>query len=152
MILAQLIAGQAPRFSPSRRPFAYGSLLCQQDQLRARIIRIRVPSAFSVRIESKGIPELAFITSAIAHKGGSDAIAAKGGNESRCLPMTVRDLGIKPLAAPAASMHGRQVGLRPGLVNEHETLRIEELLPFPPARPLGRDVRPILLGGIEDFF
>lgn len=92
------------------------------------------------------------INRAIEHKGGSDAIVAKGGNESRRLPMTVRYFGIKPLTAPAASMRGRHVGLRPGLINEHEVLGIELLLALSPAVPFGRDVRPILLGGADGFF
>lgn len=92
------------------------------------------------------------IDRAVEDERSRDAIMAKPGHESRRLPMAVRHFGIKPLAAPASSMRGRHVGLRPGLVNEHETLSIEELLAFPPARPLGRDVRPILLGGIDDFF
>jgi hypothetical protein len=56
------------------------------------------------------------------------------------------------LAAPAPAMRGRHVGLCPCLVDEHETLGIELLLVFLPARPLGRYVRPVLLGGVHDFF
>jgi hypothetical protein len=49
-------------------------------------------------------------------------------------------------------MRGRNVGLRPCLVDEHEMLGIELLLVFLPAHPLGRYVRPVLLGGAHDFF
>jgi hypothetical protein len=40
-------------------------------------------------------------------------------------------------------MRGRHVGLRPGLVDEHETLGVELLLVLPKALPLG---------GVDDFF
>jgi hypothetical protein len=76
----------------------------------------------------------------------------KRGDERRRLPMAVRRLGVKPLAAPAASMCGRHGGLRPGLIDEHEALGIELLLALPEALPLGRYVRPVLLGGGDDFF
>ena len=89
------------------------------------------------------------IDRAVEDEGGGDAIMAKRGHESRRLPMPMRHFGIKPLAAPAPAMRGRHVGLCPCLVDEHETLGIELLLVFLPARPLGRYVRPVLLG---DFF
>jgi hypothetical protein len=60
------------------------------------------------------IGEKAFaIDRAIEHERGRDAIMTKRGDERRRLPMAVRRLGVKPLAAPAASMCGRHVGLRP---------------------------------------
>jgi len=36
----------------------------------------------------------------------------------------------------------------PGFVDEHDEL----LLTLLPAHPLGRDVRPVLLGGVDGFF
>jgi hypothetical protein len=40
----------------------------------------------------------------------------------------------------------------PCLIDEHEALGIELLLAVPEALPLGRYVRPVLLGGAHDFF
>jgi hypothetical protein len=68
----------------------------------------------------------------------------KRGDEHRRLPMAVRRLGVEPLAAPAASMGGRHVGLRPGLIDEHEALGIELLLAHPESMPLGRYVRGVV--------
>jgi hypothetical protein len=72
--------------------------------------------------------------------------------ESRRLPMPMRHFGIKSLAAPASSVCGCHVGLYPCLIDEDETLGIEQLLTLLPVQPLSRYVRPVLFGGAQGFF
>ena len=55
-----------------------------------------------------------------------------------------------PLGAqPRKRLH---VGLRPGLVDEHQALGVDPALPLRPLRPPPRDVRPIALAGDHEFF
>jgi hypothetical protein len=116
------------------------------DQNDVAIRERRNEHIFDISLETFAIDR------AIEDEGSRDAIMAKRRHESRRLPMPVRHFGVKPLAAPAASMGGRHVGLYPCLIDEDEALGIEQLLTLLPARPLGRYVRSVLLGGAYDFF
>jgi hypothetical protein len=49
-------------------------------------------------------------------------------------------------------MAARHIGLGPGLVDEDQASRINPTLIGLPLRPPARDVRAILLGGVQAFF
>src|SRR5262249_59422664 len=74
---------------------------------------------------------------------------AQGGDEGRCLPVSVRDGGDQTMAALAAAALPRHVGRRPGLVNEDEPGRVHRRLPLAPRRARGSYIRPAPLGGVE---
>jgi hypothetical protein len=57
--------------------------------------------------------------------GRGDAVMAECREEGHGAPAAVRHLGDKPLTLAAAAMAARHVGLRPGLVDEHQAARIK---------------------------
>jgi hypothetical protein len=62
--------------------------------------------------------------------GREDLVPADGGDQGRGLPAAIRDLGDKPLAARAATMSPRHIGLGPGLVDEDQLIGRQLRLPF----------------------
>ena len=66
--------------------------------------------------------------------------------------MTERHARNQALAAPAAAMRRRHVGLRPGLVDEDETAQIEALPFLQPSRAPGLDIRTVQLGRGQRLF
>jgi hypothetical protein len=81
--------------------------------------------------------------------GRVDPIVAESGEERRRLPPSLRDLvdETRSLRRPAAKP--RQVGFRPGLVEEDETPGVDEPLIGPPARAMAAYVPAILLARDE---
>jgi hypothetical protein len=77
---------------------------------------------------------------------------AESGEERRRLPPSLRDLvdETRSLRRPAAKP--RQVGFRPGLVEEDETPGVDEPLIGPPARAMATYVPAILLARDEGLF
>ena len=88
----------------------------------------------------------------VDHHGREDAAPAHGGNQGGGLPSAVRDLGDEPLAASAATMGPRHVGLGPGLVDEDQLVGRQLRLLCAKRLPGPRDVRTVLLGGVQRFF
>ena len=66
--------------------------------------------------------------------------------------MTVRYLGVQPLAPRAAAVGSHHIGLRPGLIDEHEPPGVEPSLIALPARPAAGNVMPFLFGRQYAFF
>jgi hypothetical protein len=66
--------------------------------------------------------------------------------------MAMRDTALKPLALQAPAAQRRHVGLGPGFVDEHQPRGFNPGLVFLPPVPPSRDVRPLLLGGVDGFF
>lgn len=77
---------------------------------------------------------------------------AHGGDQGGGLPAAVRDLGEEPLATRAAAAGPRHVGLGPGFVDEDQLVGRQLRLPFAQRLASLRDVRTILLGGVQRFF
>jgi hypothetical protein len=88
----------------------------------------------------------------IQHKGRGDPVTAQRGNKRHRLPVAVRDLGNKPLAAKAPAARAGHVGFGPGFINEDEPRRIDPGLVFLPAEAPPGNVRTILLCGKQGFF
>jgi hypothetical protein len=66
--------------------------------------------------------------------------------------VAVRDLRLQPLATAAPATQRRHVRLGPGLVDKDETPDVETVLMSPPTGTAARDVRTILLAGVNGFF
>ncbi len=88
----------------------------------------------------------------VEHPGRDDAPGAEAGHEGRGLPMAVRHGHAQPLAAATAAMGARHVRARPGLVDEHQPVRVEVDLAIEPGLPPLQDVGALLLGGMGGLF
>src|SRR6187401_2963266 len=66
--------------------------------------------------------------------------------------MPVRNRSNETFAAQAAPVAPRHVGRRPGFVDEHQVLGTQPWLIGTPRFARCRDVRPVLLGGVERLF
>ena len=66
--------------------------------------------------------------------------------------MAMRHGADRPLPARGSGVRPRHIGLDPGLVDEDEVLGVQAWLVLAPCRPRSRDVRPVLLGGMECLF
>lgn len=81
-----------------------------------------------------------------------DTVVAQCRQEGHGLPMTVRHLGLDPLAARRPSSERRHIGLGPGLVDEHQAGRIDAVLMLCPLDPPARHIGAILLTGDQRLF
>lgn len=88
----------------------------------------------------------------INHHGREHPAPAHGCDQGGGLPAAVRNLGDQPLAARATAMGPCHVGLGPGLVDEDQLVRRQFRLLCAQGLPGLRDVRAILLGGVQRFF
>ena len=89
---------------------------------------------------------------AVEQAGRIDAVVAQRGQEGRGLPVAVRDLGDEPSSARRPAVEPGHVGLGPGLVDEHQTRRIDALLMGSPAPAMALYVRPILFARDQRLF
>ena len=96
--------------------------------------------------------EAAAVDGPVDDAGCRNAVVAERAEEGHGAPAAVRRFGDQPPAPRRAPVAARHVGLRPGLVDEHEASRIKlALMQLPSGAPAG-DVRPILLAGAQAFF
>jgi hypothetical protein len=84
--------------------------------------------------------------------GRIDPVGAQCGEEGERAPAAMRDLRDQPLAASAASVSARHVGLGLSLVDEDETGGIRPPLILLPLCSSAGDVGAILLAGVQAFF
>ena len=78
-----------------------------------------------------------------------DAVQIEAGPSRR---QAVGNFGDEPLAAPRPASQRLHVGLRPRLVDEHQTLGVDPALTLCPLGAPPQDVRPIALAGDDGFF
>src|ERR1700733_15164109 len=88
----------------------------------------------------------------VERAGRVDAVVAQRSQECRRLPMAVRDLGDEPTSARRPTVEPGHVGLGPGLVDEHQSRRIDALLMASPAPAMALYVRTILLARDKRLF
>ena len=88
----------------------------------------------------------------VEHAGRVDAVVTQRGEKRHRLPMAVRHLRLQAFATATPAAQRRHVGLGPGLVDEDEPADVEARLQSLPAGASARDVRPILLAGVNGFF
>ena len=81
-----------------------------------------------------------------------DTIEPQRGEESHGLPSPMRHLGLQPLAAWRPTAQRRHIGLGPGLVDEHQVLRIDAMAIAQPLRTATRDIGAILFAGDQRLF
>ena len=89
---------------------------------------------------------------AIEDPGCLDPVVAERGQESCCLPVTMRDLGYESGAARRPAPQGGRVGFGPGFVDEDQAPRINPALILMPLRAPAGDVRTVAFAGDEAFF
>jgi hypothetical protein len=92
------------------------------------------------------------IHGAVDHVRRGHAVGAQGGNQRQGLPVAVRHLRDQSLAPRSAAVEAGHLGRYCGLVDEHETRSLERRLLGPQLLACGGDIRPILLGRVQDFF
>ena len=76
----------------------------------------------------------------------------QGGDDGGGLPMAVRDAHPQAFATGGAAMGAGHVGLRPGLVDEHEPRGVEVGLALEPGLSPLQDIGPLLLAGVRGLF
>lgn len=92
------------------------------------------------------------IDCAFDHHRRGHSVAAQRGYERQCFPGPERDAADHPLAAGSAAVWAGHAGVNRGFVDEDKMGRIQQPLLAYPAPPGARDVRPLLLSGVQDFF
>ena len=81
-----------------------------------------------------------------------DSIAAQGGKEGHCPPVTIGRFGEQPFPSGAPAVGARHVGLGPGLVDKDQMRCIKPALVLLPLfAPFG-DIRTVLLRSVQAFF
>lgn len=91
----------------------------------------------------------------VNHKRSGEGVAAKAGDEGLGLPMSERGLGKQSLSLGAAAAQARHLGGRPGLVQEHQSVRLKPhagLTRRAPFLPRLLDVGPVVLACPQSFF
>jgi len=88
----------------------------------------------------------------VDHRGGDEAAGAEGADERRRLPMSVGNFPHHAHAPRPTAVKSNHLGVRGGLVEEDQVLRMQVRLPESPQPASLGDVRPILLRGMQDFF
>jgi len=92
------------------------------------------------------------IDGTVEYTGRRNLVAAQGGKERHGFPMTMGNAAEEPLAFQGPAAQWRHVGLGPGFVDEHQPRGFNPGLVFLPPVSFSRDVRPLLLGGVNCFF
>ena len=88
----------------------------------------------------------------VKDRGGGELVGAERGNARRRLPLAVGDLRHEARAAPTAARAPGHLCLQRGLVEEDEPLPVPLRGLPPPVLPGHQDIRPLLFGGVQDFF
>ena len=96
--------------------------------------------------------ESSTIHGAVDNKGRGHAVNAERGDQRQRFPVPVRNLGDKALAHRRATVLADHLGRNRRLVDEHETRGLQlRLLGFEFSARC-RNIRSILLGGVQCFF
>lgn len=84
--------------------------------------------------------------------GCIDTVAAQGGEKGQRAPVAAWSFGNQPVAAQAAPMRPRHVGLGPGLIDKDQPPGIKIALITLPTFTPPFDVGPVLFGRVQAFF
>jgi hypothetical protein len=88
----------------------------------------------------------------IDHHGRGHSVAAQRGYERQCFPGSEGYAADHPLASQSAAVRAGHTGANRSFINEHKAGRIKQALLAYPAPTGAGDVRPLLLGCVQDFF
>ena len=86
------------------------------------------------------------------HERRGHVVVPQRGDEGRGLPVAVQDLVNQALSARGAAIETGNIARDAGFINENQPLWIKPWLPPSQGSAIGRDVRSILLGGVQAFF
>jgi len=86
------------------------------------------------------------------HERCGHAVVPQRGNESGGLPVAVQDLVNQTLSTRGAPIKTGDIARDAGLIDENQPLWIKPWLSPSQGSAIGRDVRSILLGGVQAFF
>ena len=92
------------------------------------------------------------IDRAVEYPRRINPIMAQGGHEGHCFPMSVRNLGFKPLTAWRPSSQRGHVCLGPCFIDEDQSIKCDLALVFFPLFSPASDIRSILFAGKYGFF
>ena len=92
------------------------------------------------------------IDRAVEDGRGGQLVGAEGGNDGGRLPVAGGDFRDEAGAAPPAAIAPGHLRLERGLVQEDEPVAVELRRLGAPALPGYYDIRPLLFGGVQDFF
>src|SRR3546814_6613066 len=90
-------------------------------------------------------------SSDLEHHRRGQAAGPQSADEGRGLPVAMRHRSPAALAAWRAAATAGHLCRRPGLVDEHQAIRIQLRLEFKPGAPAPQDVRTLLLAGVRGF-
>ena len=82
----------------------------------------------------------------------SDAVVAQGGEESRGLPLALRDLVDEALSPWRPAAQAGHIGFRPGFIDEDQPPGVDELLIGSPSFAVATYVGAILLACDKSLF
>jgi len=85
------------------------------------------------------------------HAGGG-TVQADRADHGRGLPMALRTWGVDPLTPQGAPAQAGQIGFGTRFVQENQFGRVQTALPTPPGAARPRNVRTVLLAGMECLF
>ena len=97
-------------------------------------------------------PERLAVHRAFEHKRRGDPIVAQCSDECRGLPIAVQHLLGEALSARGAAVEAGDGARDTGFIDENEPPWIKLWLPSSQSLAIGRDVRPVLLCGVQAFF
>lgn len=66
--------------------------------------------------------------------------------------MAVRDRRSTPFAPPGTTVKASHFGACPGFIDKHQAIRIKVELSGKPGPAARQHIRPLLFGGVRDFF
>ena len=89
---------------------------------------------------------------AIDHIGRGHPIGPACGDERQRFPVAVRNLRDQTLTHRRTAIEARHLRRHRGFVDEHETRGFQSWLLGLQLLSRGSDIRPILLGRVQDFF
>ena len=98
-----------------------------------------------------GVEALA-VDGPVEQAGRVDAVVAQGGEESRGLPLALRDLVDEPLAPWRPAAQAGHIGFRPGFIDEDQPPGVDEPLIGSPSFAVATYVRAILLACDKSLF
>src|ERR1700733_12416144 len=98
-----------------------------------------------------GVEALA-VDGPVEQAGRVDAVVAQGGEESRGLPLALRDLVDEALSPRRPAAKPGHIGLRPGFIDEDEPPGVDEPLIGSPSFAVATYVRAILLACDKGLF
>src|SRR5271163_973547 len=137
--------GRKTRRAPTSR-IAFRTAFPLWKPRLSRITTSRHEELFDVGVETLAVD------GPVEQAGRVDAVVAQGGEESRGLPLALRDLVDEPLSPWRPAAQAGHIGLGPGFIDEDQPPRVDEPLIGSPSFAVATYVRAILLARDKGLF